>query len=148
MIHHIQQKPNMAEPQTSDLERLLECPVCFKQFDDQRLLSCGHTFCLHCLIRTLGSNSTELLCPICREVTKIVKPSTINDLPKNLIISDLKRQISGLPDSALVERSRSRPCDLCTSDIPEKYFTVVIVENVSVINVRFSTIRHLLSRVT
>ena len=45
-----------------------ECPICFNFIDPDKnncTTSCGHSFCLNCLIRCLQTNGN---CPCCRAV--------------------------------------------------------------------------------
>ena len=53
----------------------MECQICFENFDSNNVIpkiltKCGHSFCKICLNR-LSLNSLSILCPICREKTKI-----------------------------------------------------------------------------
>uniref|UniRef100_A0AAY4BLV7 RING-type domain-containing protein n=1 Tax=Denticeps clupeoides TaxID=299321 RepID=A0AAY4BLV7_9TELE len=58
-----------------------ECPVCYEGLaDTARTLSCSHTFCHDCLVRTLVSISRDavitrdsIVCPVCRHLTFITK---------------------------------------------------------------------------
>lgn len=45
----------------------LDCEVCYCQYEDPRVLSCGHTFCFSC-VKKLNLNS-KITCPTCRSVT-------------------------------------------------------------------------------
>ncbi|XP_034231589.1 E3 ubiquitin-protein ligase TRIM32-like [Thrips palmi] len=71
------------------LDRSLECEVCCEQFDlatrRPKLLSCGHTVCLKCVvgIRDKAQDArsdaeTAFLCPIDRKETRC-KPEELND---------------------------------------------------------------------
>jgi hypothetical protein len=62
------------------------CPICYDQYNDKdkipRILSCGHTFCQHCLMDLRTSNI--LTCPTCRtyfspDVKQLIKNFTILD---------------------------------------------------------------------
>ncbi|XP_006009237.1 RING finger protein 222 [Latimeria chalumnae] len=67
---------------TSDIDSE-ECPVCYEKLADlgssRRALSCGHTFCHDCLVKTLvtanenGPAKKHIICPICRHVTFLSK---------------------------------------------------------------------------
>ncbi|XP_066497610.1 RING finger protein 222 [Hoplias malabaricus] len=58
-----------------------ECPVCYESLlESARSLSCGHTFCHDCLVRTLVRLNREgtatrdsIVCPVCRHVTFVTK---------------------------------------------------------------------------
>ena len=62
------------------------CPICFDVYNDKmripRILTCGHTFCQHCLMDLRTSNI--LTCPTCRsyfspDVKQLIKNFTILD---------------------------------------------------------------------
>ena len=62
------------------------CPICFDHYNDKekipRILTCGHTFCQHCLMDLRTSNI--LTCPTCRnyfspDVKQLIKNFTILD---------------------------------------------------------------------
>ncbi|KAL2100909.1 hypothetical protein ACEWY4_002670 [Coilia grayii] len=58
-----------------------DCPVCYDHLSSTaRTLSCSHTFCHDCLVRTLVSINKDgvitrdnIVCPICRHLTFITK---------------------------------------------------------------------------
>ena len=55
----------MNERMNNEIERirkLLECPICFDQYINPKILPCSHTFCLRCLI----PSNRKIKCPICR----------------------------------------------------------------------------------
>lgn len=62
-----------------------DCPICYECLSGSaRTLSCSHTFCHDCLVRTLVSINKDgvitrdsIICPICRHLTFIAKQ---NDL--------------------------------------------------------------------
>ena len=69
---------------------LLECSFCLDVYEDPRILSCGHTFCLKCLQKqcesfNLTSKNNEPTCGICRKQWKIPEQG-INSLPKNFVV--------------------------------------------------------------
>ncbi|KAI6234188.1 Protein phosphatase 1 regulatory subunit [Aphelenchoides fujianensis] len=49
--------------QTNNEDDQLECPICMDEFDDPRVLPCGHSLCNGCL-ETLRRGAS--LCPVCR----------------------------------------------------------------------------------
>lgn len=52
-----------------DLQRILECPMCFEFYDSNKrvpkLLQCQHTFCLPCILRL--EKGHVITCPQCRK---------------------------------------------------------------------------------
>ena len=70
------------------INSLLECSFCLEVYEDPRMLPCGHTFCLKCLLKqyeTFSSNNNEIKCGICRELSKIPKQG-VDSLPKNFVV--------------------------------------------------------------
>ncbi|XP_065915883.1 E3 ubiquitin-protein ligase RNF166-like [Dysidea avara] len=43
------------------------CRVCFEVFKKPATVSCGHVFCLDCLMKLMTENPTNLQCPMCRK---------------------------------------------------------------------------------
>ena len=50
-----------------------ECPVCFDEYKDPKLLPCNHTLCLNCLekLTQKGMKGIHLKCPICNTVHEV-----------------------------------------------------------------------------
>ena len=75
----------------TDLEDLLECPLCFEKFRKHRILPCGHTFCEECLkehARTTIRPGGRFSCPSCRE--EIILPKGgVERFPYNFTINKL-----------------------------------------------------------
>lgn len=69
----------MEEVQFSTKEALdklntkLECAVCFKSYQDPKLLPCFHVFCKCCLEKLVVDDGSCLSCPTCRQVTPLPK---------------------------------------------------------------------------
>jgi len=53
-----------------------ECPVCYEEIglNNTCTTSCGHSFCLNCLLQAYG---TQNACPLCREVLNLNKKSDV-----------------------------------------------------------------------
>ncbi|KAL4216934.1 hypothetical protein ACF0H5_023393 [Mactra antiquata] len=73
----------------SQIQRQVECPICFDQFTTPKVLPCQHTFCLRCLESHHRSNGggNRVCCPECR---------TQHNLPSN--------RISEFPTSVAIQR--------------------------------------------
>ena len=76
------------------------CPICYDHYNDKekipRILSCGHTFCQHCLMDLRTSNI--LTCPTCRtyfspDVKQLIKNFTILDCLNNEKAQNLLQKI-------------------------------------------------------
>ncbi|CAF3853943.1 unnamed protein product [Rotaria magnacalcarata] len=71
----------------TDLEALLECPLCLDRFDQPRLIPCGHTYCTKCL-NELCAGSDTVICPQCRQQHDV--PITgVTLFPRNLSYQQL-----------------------------------------------------------
>jgi len=77
----VSEKP--AEIQTSDAdtsftEKLLgelSCTLCYELFAEPTTLTCGHTFCMHCMRKSLAYKNH---CPICRKIiSQSLKPNSV-----------------------------------------------------------------------
>ena len=63
----------------------ITCGVCSKPYNDPRILSCLHSFCLQCLHREIEKSGSQQMfqCPICKQNTSIpVGGASV--LPQNL----------------------------------------------------------------
>ena len=75
---------------------LLECSICLEVYQDPRLLSCGHTFCIQYLQQYADKRedqSLPLMCSLCG-TSWLIPEKGLGDLPKNCIAQDF---ISSLP---------------------------------------------------
>ncbi|CAF0959579.1 unnamed protein product [Rotaria sordida] len=79
----------------SNIDDLLQCPICLEIFHDPKVLDCQHTFCANCLKVHLASPSSSILrtsnaidCPICRRRSNLINNS-IDSLPGNYIVRDI-----------------------------------------------------------
>ena len=68
-----------------NLHEEVSCSVCMSPFTDPKILSCFHTFCLHCLNelqRTSGKHG-EITCPECLKKFQVPGSGYPKDLPAN-----------------------------------------------------------------
>ena len=88
------------------MSELTECPICSERYNRTvkmpKILSCGHTFCKECLVKSLNY-SQDLLCSICRQKQNIMKPEqlitnrTIYDLLYNTTnVENLNKSMTSL----------------------------------------------------
>ncbi|CAF2352441.1 unnamed protein product [Rotaria sp. Silwood2] len=89
----------------SNIDDLLQCPICLDILHDPKVLDCQHTFCANCLkvhhassSRRSGSSNT-IDCPTCRLRSNLINNS-IDSLPGNYIVRDIiERQYGAItPD--------------------------------------------------
>ncbi|XP_063960107.1 uncharacterized protein LOC135155184 [Lytechinus pictus] len=90
----------MAEGTDNDaIHANLICPLCLSTFEKATLLTCGHTFCLKCLMGydKEHRNVNLMICPLCREQTPLGE-NRVQGLPKNVtvnaLVDDLQARMS------------------------------------------------------
>jgi hypothetical protein len=120
----------------TNLDKLLECPICRDVYTNPKALPCLHTFCLEC-IKACGQAKLDELseelslqddyveplmpCPLCRQPFTIPRGG-FAELPSNFLIKQLQEeqrsQNAGDPKHIY---SNSYTCDLCTSVYDNEY---------------------------
>ena len=76
---------NLITTNSEVINKVLICQLCSKPFDDPRILSCLHSFCLQCLHHEIEKSGSQHMfqCPICEQNTSIpVGGASV--LPQNL----------------------------------------------------------------
>lgn len=72
---------------TESVLNLLHCLYCKKPYRDPRLLHCGHTYCLPCLIQM--NRYSTIRCIRCNSL-QTVTSHAVDTLPKNLFVADIQ----------------------------------------------------------
>jgi len=72
---------------TESVLNLLHCTFCKSSFKDPRLLNCGHTFCLQCLISMNRYSTVRCLKCNCLQT---IPSSHMESLPKNLFVNEIQ----------------------------------------------------------
>ncbi|XP_038074933.1 tripartite motif-containing protein 3-like [Patiria miniata] len=57
-------------------KELQECPICYTEYKDARMLDCSHSFCLKCLQElklTQNKDDKSIVCPLCRSETALTE---------------------------------------------------------------------------
>lgn len=67
----------------NSMSRLLECSICLNFIVEPVTISCGHTFCKMCLVKSLRRHKKK--CPTCRSVCHV----SPEDAPTNSMIKSL-----------------------------------------------------------
>ena len=94
-----------------DIAGIVECPICNERITDNRLLPCGHTFCLKCLEQykqTTKSKGKYLQCPVCRKEFTVPNGGC-SMFPKNTIVD----KILGVKSKLDKDEGDIKLCDLC-----------------------------------
>ena len=73
---------------------IISCAICLDKFKHPRNLDCGHTFCTTCLHMIKINN--EIVCPMCRKITKFDSNKMLIDLPVNNILISIIDETSTL----------------------------------------------------
>jgi hypothetical protein len=72
---------------TESVLTLLHCFYCKKPYRDPRLLHCGHTYCLPCLVQM--NRYSTIRCIKCNFL-QTVTSHAVETLPKNLFVADIQ----------------------------------------------------------
>ena len=82
---HSHTTSSSSQSQQANIEKLLECALCLSLICEPITISCGHTFCKVCLVKSLKRSHKK--CPTCRSVCHIsAEDATENIMIKNLAI--------------------------------------------------------------
>ena len=84
------------------MENLINCQICLEKFENPKILSCYHTFCLKCIKQCHENQKTDksrITCPNCRKETNVENRQVEN------LTNDFK--ISSLLDSICVYCERN-----------------------------------------
>jgi Lon protease-like protein len=73
---------NVDNMELSECLAILSCPICLEIYYKPISLSCGHTICKQCLLR---STQLKLLCPVCRRVLS----DNVSITAENIVINQL-----------------------------------------------------------
>ena len=87
-----------AKMASASIESLITCSICFERFTAPKTLPCEHSFCSHCLARTVASSLVKndvldtskditITCPICKDCVQGYQ--TISDIKNSLILKQL-----------------------------------------------------------
>lgn len=72
---------------TESVLTLLHCMYCKKPYRDPRLIHCGHTYCLPCLVQM--NRYSTIRCIKCNYL-QTVTSHAVDSLPKNLFVADIQ----------------------------------------------------------
>lgn len=70
----------------------MDCPVCLEIYLKPKILSCGHTICLNCVVKLLKFNfedKKKFKCPMCKCDTIYINDNFMLEESINCIISTL-----------------------------------------------------------
>ena len=77
----------------NDFAEELTCPVCKDEFDDPRILPCGHCYCLKCVVQlSYTAGPDPFSCPECRKET-VLPSNDASLLPRALLAVRMKEKL-------------------------------------------------------
>ena len=84
----------MATKFQEGVDKLLECPICFEQFKQPKMLKCQHSFCLEPCLKNMAKSNIRasakmkyfVECAICRKKCFV---DDLNNIPDNLSLKNL-----------------------------------------------------------
>ena len=85
------------------------CQYCNNTYQDPRILSCLHSYCVQCITKLHVENTTYIICPTCNHSTTLPDGS-VTSLPRNIRLSEETKQHTVL---AKVTSTSLLPCDSC-----------------------------------
>ena len=73
----------------------LTCSICLDEFDDPRILPCGHCYCRTCIVQLSNTAVRRAFpCPECRKRT-VLPSNDPNKLPISLLALRMKEKLQG-----------------------------------------------------
>ena len=77
----------------NDIAEELTCPVCQDEFDDPRILPCGHRYCRKCIVQLSNTAGPDPFpCPECRKGT-VLPSNDASLLPRSLLVVRMKEKL-------------------------------------------------------
>ena len=95
------------------------CQYCDNIYQDPRILSCLHSYCLQCITKLHVEGTTSITCPTCNQSTTI-PDEDVSSLPRNVRLSEETKQDKIL---CKVTSTSPPPCDSCDENSPIAYCT-------------------------
>ena len=95
------------------------CQYCDNIYQDPRILSCLHSYCLQCITKLHVEGTTSITCPTCNQSTTI-PDEDVSSLPRNIRLSEETKQDKILRK---VTSTSPPPCDSCDENSPIAYCT-------------------------
>ena len=104
---------------TSNTTSSSVCQYCNNTYQDPRILSCLHSYCVQCITKLHVEDTTSIICPTCNHPTSL-PTGRVTSLPRNIrLIEEIKQ------DTVLskVTSTSPPPCDSCDENSPIAYCT-------------------------
>ena len=94
---------------TSNTTLSIICQYCSNTYQDPRILSCLHSYCVQCITKLHVEDTTSIICPTCNHST-ILPDGSVTSLPRNIRLNQETKQDTVL---AKVTSTSPLPCDSC-----------------------------------
>ncbi|ESO82283.1 hypothetical protein LOTGIDRAFT_146242, partial [Lottia gigantea] len=78
----------------------LECCICYESFITPKILSCGHSFCLKCLVSCIEGRRGTFPCPLCKQDVTIPQGG-VDKLATNFALQTLTNSLTTQPSASL-----------------------------------------------
>ena len=85
------------------------CQYCNNTYQDPRILSCLHSYCVQCITKLHVEDTTSVICPTCNHSTTLPDGS-VTSLPRNIRLSEETNHHTVL---SKVTATSPPPCDSC-----------------------------------
>ena len=95
------------------------CQYCSSTYQDPRILSCLHSYCVQCITKLHVNDTTSIICPTCNHSTTLPDGS-VTSLPRNIRLSKETKLDTVL---SKVTSTSPPPCDSCDENSPIAYCT-------------------------
>ena len=95
------------------------CQYCSNTYQDPRILSCLHSYCVQCISKLHVENTTSIICPTCNHSTTL-PDGNVTSLPRNIRLSKETKLDTVL---SKVTSTSPPPCDSCDENSPIAYCT-------------------------
>ena len=95
------------------------CQYCSNTYEDPRILSCLHSYCVQCITKLHVEDTTSIICPTCNHSTTL-PTGRVTSLPRNIRLSQETKLDTVL---SKVTSSSPPPCDSCDENSPIAYCT-------------------------
>ena len=95
------------------------CQHCTNIYQDPRILSCLHSYCLECVSKLHIEGTASIICPSCNQSTEL-SDGVVTSLPRNIRLSEETKQEKVLE---IVTSTSPSPCDSCGENSPVAYCT-------------------------
>ena len=95
------------------------CQYCNNTYQDPRILSCLHSYCVQCITKLHVEDTTSIICPTCNHSTSL-PTGRVTSLPRNIRLIEETKQDTVL---SKVTSTSPPPCDSCDEKSPIAYCT-------------------------